>query len=53
MITSGTRAPASDAHKTPQFWLIWAGASASTSSAGIGVHRHGLADAAGDLRRQA
>ena len=31
-----------DAHRTPQFWLIWAVLCLNVS-AGIGVHRHGLA----------
>ena len=41
-----------DAHKTPQFWLIWWVLDAER----VGRHRrdrHGLADAAGNLRRQA
>ncbi len=41
-----------DAHKTPQFWLIWW----VLVSERVGRHRrdrHGLADVAGDLRRQA
>ena len=41
-----------DAHKTPQFWLIWWVLCLNV----IGGHRcdrHGLADVAGNLRRQA
>ena len=41
-----------DAHKTAQFWLIWAVLCLNVS-AGIGVLAHGLADAAGDFRRLA
>ena len=41
-----------NAHKTLQFWLIWLMLCLNIS-AGIGSHRDGLADAAGDFRRVA
>ena len=50
MITTGN-VHLRDAHKTPQFWLIWA----VLLPERLGRHRHhrrGLAHAAGDLRRQ-
>ena len=37
-----------DAHKTKQFWLIWAVLCLNVS-AGIGCHRHGLSNAAGNF----
>ena len=40
-----------DAHKTPQFWLIWVVLCLNVSRRHR-RDRHGLADAAGDLRRQ-
>ena len=41
-----------DAHKTPQFWLIWAVLCLNVTRRHR-RHRHGLADAAGDFRRLA
>jgi MFS family permease len=50
MITQG-HVHLRDAHKTPQFWLIWAVLCLNVS-ARIRVNRDGIADAARNLRRR-